>query len=75
MKDLKAKLSAIDDLIGRCEEAIARPGKQKRMALIVKEEPKEEREEDMLDKKAKLSSMLDEMDEEELLKLYEQLED
>jgi hypothetical protein len=74
MKDLKSKLTAIDDLIERCESAIARPGKEKRMALIVKAEPKEEEQEDMLDKKAKLSNMLDEMDEEELLKLYEQLE-
>ena len=84
---MKAKMQAIDSIISMCEDAIARPYKAKRMAakpvaevVIEKEEENEEEgeksegKEDSLDKKQKLSSMLDKMDEEDLIRLYEKLE-
>jgi hypothetical protein len=76
MDKMKSRISAIDDLIERCEEAIARPGKVKRMSLKAKTQPEEPKgDEDVLDKKAKLSNMLDELDEDELMELYSKLED
>lgn len=79
MKDLKAKNNALDELIEMCESAIAGPTKNKRMsAIVIKPEAEgedvEAKEPDSLDKKAKISSMLDEMDEEELMELYSKLE-
>lgn len=77
MKDLKAKNNALDELISMCESAIAGPTKNKRMsAIVIKPEASEEnsQEPDSLDKKAKISSLLDEMDEEELMELYSKLE-
>lgn len=64
MSDMKAKISAIDDLISVCEDAIARPGKQKRMAK--KAEPKSE-------ETAKAKELISDMDATDLVKLYEKL--
>ena len=64
MDGMKAKIAAIDDLIDVCEDAIARPGKQKRMAK--KAEPK-------ADENAKAKELISDMDASDLMKLYEKL--
>jgi hypothetical protein len=66
MDGMKSKIAAIDDLIEVCEDAIARPGKEKRQAKKAK--PKEE----PADKKA--HALLDDMDADDLMSLYEKLE-
>jgi hypothetical protein len=66
MSDMKAKIAAIDDLIDVCEDAIARPGKQKRMAKKETESPK-------ADEKAAAKDLISDMDASDLMKLYEKL--
>lgn len=72
---MKEKLKALDELIGMCESAMAKPYKSKRMAVVIKpEEDSEELSEDSIDKKSKISEILDAMDEDELIRLYSKLE-
>lgn len=66
MEGIKSKIKAIDELISVCEDAIARPGKEKRLAK--KAAPKQE------SSNKKAEALLDDMDASDLESLYAKLE-